>query len=403
MLTSRRSRGYLILSSVTDLLTTAAAFGTGFLVARFLGPHDRGLYTLVSTVGAVVAFITGFGIFESLLSHNESPTRRTVLIAACAGVPGAVFMVALATITHQPLFLLYSPLPIIWGILQMALARSCLVQGKAWFWLRLAPAALQLTVTVSLQILGLLTVRAALLALLAGFASTVLVDVVIHRTLNARDSVHLPAREILRRGLDQHILNIPRMLNYRGPVLLIGILATPTQVGLFAVASSVASLVPALTWSLTQNLLVITMQDHASSLLLRRRLIQLGYLTSFLMAAIAITCGKQALAFIYGPRYGQAWIAFAILIACQGPWLHSGLLQTAFRAADLSHLAAFIEVGGLIIIASVTVALVGQLNYTAAAIALAVGYSSIVLASVATMKRMASRFVLASADVVVTL
>ena len=113
-------------------------------------PMISGLYSLVSTVGGLVAFIVGLGLFESLLARNFMPTVHWFRLAPLLGCVGGAIMLLVALWTGEVLYALYSPAPVLWGALQISLARACLGQSKAWLVLRLLPSTVQLVVTLTL-------------------------------------------------------------------------------------------------------------------------------------------------------------------------------------------------------------------------------------------------------------
>lgn len=341
----RRSVKYLALSAGTDLLTTMVAFGTGLLVARFLGAHDRGVYTLVTTSGMLIAYAVGMGLFESLLSGNLRPSRAHLRTAVTLGTIGAVVMLLFAGSSQNPHFAVYAAFPVLWGVMQISLARAALEQRWSWVYLRALPSAIQITSTVALWLSGHLTVAAAMVAMLMGQAATFGIDRVLNGRFASRPGLRM--RGVVWHGIPHHLLNLPRMANYRGPILVLGMLSSPTDVGLFAVASAVGSLVPALTWSVTQNLLVLTARGSGDADRTRKSLTVIGYVSSIGGAILFVFIGEDVLTWLYGPTFGGTWHALVLVLAAQGLWMHSSLLQVIYRTAGLSHWAAAIEVIGI--------------------------------------------------------
>lgn len=359
-----RTGRYMALSSLTDLLTTAVAFGTGLLVARYLGPHDRGVYSLVTTVGMLLAFAVGMGQFESLLARGAGPSRGHFRAATALGLAGAALMVGIAWVTGEPLFAAYAAFPLLWNIMQIRLARAALDQDWSWIYLRALPNAVQISITAGLWISGHLTLTLALAAMLLGLGATLTLDRALNGAILGTTSVH-PWRAILH-GAPHHMLNLPRMTNYRGPILVLGMLATPAEVGRFAVASAVGSLVPSLTWSLTQNLLVLTAKGSSQAARAQRALTVAGYASSIGASVLLAWAGSWVLSVLYGEQYADTWPALVIVLASQGLWLHSGLVQVRYRAAGLAHRAAAIECTGIIVMVVVMLA-TGGAGYLSAA------------------------------------
>ena len=96
-------------------------------------------------------------------------------------------------------------------------------------------------------------------------------------------------------------------------------------------------------------------------------MIAVGYISSLVFAGLTPVIGKGLLVALYGVQYGDTWIALGIVVAVQGFWLHTGLLQTAFRASGVPHWAAVIEVLGVLVTIIVMVATASH-GYFAAAI-----------------------------------
>lgn len=338
----------MVMSSGADLLTTAVAFGTGLLVARTLGPYDRGVYTLVTTVGMLIAFTTGMGIFESLLSRNVTPSAGYHRTALATGVTGTLTMLLIAVIARQSYFLWYALFPLFWSLTQIYLARAALARDWSWVYLRVVPNAIQIMIVVALWLTGRLSVFAALVAMLAGQ----FVVLTMYRILRGKLPVRPTERisRTLRNGLPHHMLNLPRMANYRGPVLILGLVGSTRDVGLFAVASAVGSMVPTLTWSLMQNLLVLSSQGHRNAARARRVMILGGYLASIVTATLFLVIGEWTLRVLYGNAFAHTWPALVIVLAVQGMWLHSGLLEVQFRTAGVPQWAAAIEGLGIAVL-----------------------------------------------------
>lgn len=374
-MSNRRS---FVLSSAADLLTTAVSFGTGVLVARVLGPEDRGIYSFVTATGAVVASLAGMGLFEALLARGGRPVPGAQWLAGLLGLAGTACMLILGFIHDEPMLVLYSPLPVIWGLLQVRLAQARIAGRGAWFWLRVVAPALQLVTTLVLVLAGRLTVGSAIIALLAGFVLAVVIDTLIVRRQHARsglggDEPGLQA-SLLRSGVHQHLLNVPRSLNYRGPLILLGFVASDRDLGLFAVAGSVASLVPILTWSIPQNLLAMRSARDRSATRVSRQLVTLSWLSGAVGGVLVILFGEVILGFVYGPAFGSAATAFAILTFAQAPWLHSSVVQAEYRAEGRAHVAAAIEVSTLALAVLLLVSLYPKYGITGVAAGVAVGY-----------------------------
>ncbi|MCB5990843.1 lipopolysaccharide biosynthesis protein [Janibacter melonis] len=365
------------LSSAADLLTTAASFGTGVLVARILGPEDRGVYSFVTATGAVVAYLAGMGLFEALLAKGRRPSNGVLWLAAGLGVVGSVVMFVVGAVRSEPMLQLYSPLPIIWGLLQVRLAHARITGRAAWFWLRVIAPALQLLTTLVLVVAGHLTVASAIAALLVGFAVAVVVDVIVERRQPAHDRApELDGHEgtLLRSGLHQHLLNVPRSLNYRGPLIMLGFLATSEDLGLYAVAGSVASLIPILTWSIPQNLLAMrSAKDNAASRV-SRQLVTLSWLSGAIGGTAALLLGEEVLALVYGSAFVPAVTGFIILTFAQAPWLHSSVVQADYRADGRAHVAAIIEVASLVVTLVLIALLYPIYGITGVASSVAAGY-----------------------------
>ncbi|WP_252975982.1 hypothetical protein [Janibacter melonis] len=136
--------------------------------------------------------------------------------------------------------------------------------------------------TLVLVAAGHLTVASAIAALLVGFTLAVVVDVLLARRQPApAGACELAGQEraLLRSGMHQHLLNVPRSLNYRGPLIMLGFLATNQDLGLYAVAGSVASLIPILTWSIPQNLLAMRSAKDSAASRVSRQLVVLSWLS----------------------------------------------------------------------------------------------------------------------------
>lgn len=369
-------------SGVTDIATTILGFGSGILVARATGPAGRGIYSTATVAGMLIAYGGSFGFFEAMLAESGVYFEARRRFALLCGAAGSLSMVVIGlTVDSYSSLLTYAPFPLIWGLLQVRMADARLLGDSAWIWLRLVAPSFGLAVFGGLALNGALTPYRALAAVMAGHGLAVLLYDASEgrRSLPESQTVERSLRAVWKAGVRQHLVSFPRLVNMRLDLLLVAGIAPAREVGLYAVAGSVSSLIPTLTWSLPFNLLVLHGRDPSAAVRLKRSLTILAYVATAALTGLSVVFGHVILRTFYGREFEDAAMAFVTLIAAQALWMHTGILESEARARQLTYPTALSEIFGAAILCVITVTLYGRFGIMAPAVGSVFSYGSVLV------------------------
>jgi O-antigen/teichoic acid export membrane protein len=294
------------------------------IVARALGPHDRGLYALPTAVytGLVLSIFSGISQAVSYFMLCGKAGRGVLWPALWTGVIfsaiGAVPVAALALLGHNS-----------WALIPSLLLLPATVPGMIVFGYALGTKQIRWNTTYQLLstsalLLGmgvalLLFSRTAAVAVTT-FVSVNLLVALVCLIIVWRDARRLPHRSVSLKdfmlfALRVGLVNLVSLLNYRADLYVVALLATPALLGLYAVGISAA-----------ESLLVLTQvpgivtSPHVGAMELddAARLTAKCVRATFVVAlAICVLCSAiapYAVKLLYGSAYLPLIPALRILL-----------------------------------------------------------------------------------------
>jgi O-antigen/teichoic acid export membrane protein len=345
----------------------AASLVTGPLLARSLGPSGRGALAAVAVPVSLGPIVLGLGLpsfatretargepVESLLGSVGLVYLLIGALAAAAAVPVSGYFAQGREPVRVALLIAMLAMPILlWGQLLLGVAngrqRWRMVLGA-----RLAPAAVALVGTTLLFALGdLHTAQASALVLLGTFAAIVPVLGVLRGLGRVRVSWRLLKRS-LSFGLPAWLWQSSTLTNARLDQLLMVSLCSASELGLYAVAVSLASVTSIFAGALGPALLPRVAQGEEA---LVGRVCRTSLLVATLGGlALAALC-PLALPLLFGARFAQAVPMALVLIVASVPNAGTQVLTSALLAADRPRVVAVgegvsvaITVGGLLLL-----------------------------------------------------
>jgi len=231
------------------LLRTVLAVALGVLIARVLGPYQRGLYALPTAVytGLVTAVFSGISLAVSYFMLTAGAGReilRPALIAAALfTVAGAVPVAAAAQLGHNAWAVIPSVLVLPWSAVGMVLLGYA-VGSKQIRWQTtyalVSTAALLLGIGVAFVVLPH-TARVAVSAFLAVNALLAAASLwIVFRDAVPRTGNPVSLRAFLVYALRVGFVSLVTLLNYRADLYVVAILTTTALLGQYAVAISAA-------------------------------------------------------------------------------------------------------------------------------------------------------------------
>ena len=251
-----------------SVLGTLAASGglqliviiSGVLVARSLGPEDRGYLALLIVIGTVCAIAGTLGLPAAMtyyIARDPSQARRIASSLAWVGVAqlAAVFVVqaaALAAVVHSdpPRVQLAAAISLLLppGILALSFGLAIL-QGQRHFTaynvLRIAPSIAYVVGVVAIYVLGH-TDLVLFMALWAGvnlLGGIVVLAFAARAVSKSEEADGAPSRrQMLRFGLKAFLGSLSPVDVVRLDQALVGLFLTPVALGLYVVAQALANL-----------------------------------------------------------------------------------------------------------------------------------------------------------------
>lgn len=296
------------------VLRTALALALGVLVARALGPYQRGLYALPTAVytGLILSVFTGISLAVSYFMLTAGAGREILRPAlwTCAifSALGAVPAAAAAVFGHNA-----------WAAVPSVLILPC--SAATMVLLGYAVGSKQIRWQTSYSVASTAALLAGIGAALALFGASAAVAVtafvtvniavgaaclwVVFRDAGARSGPPVRLRDFILYALRVGAVNLVTLLNYRADLYVVALLSTTAVLGQYAVAVSAA-----------EGLLVVTQvgaivtSPHVGAMQQKdAALMTAACVRASLVIAIPICAGFYALApFVVHVLYGAAYL-----------------------------------------------------------------------------------------------
>jgi O-antigen/teichoic acid export membrane protein len=409
----RRIPGRAVLDNITARLVAVVALGLGtILVARVGGAEDVGLLALLRVVPGLVGVLAACGLpgamgyFLAGPHATEARLWPTILALLAGGIGlGMAAWFVLLPALHAILFKDTSTLVMVLaGVsvgtqLPLAVAKSSLQGLDDRRGSNVVTAAEEAAFLPAFGIAYLLGLRGPVLLVVV----LIVADVVVAGAGWARlvRQVHgrgmrmtgRPDRELARSivsfGLLGQVGGLVNLLNLRLDFLVLGSIAGPAQLGVYAVASKFAELVklPALAVTWVSYPRIASLGPEESAKVVRRQLPWLGGLGIVGAVVLALAAGPLLPA-LYGQEFVASVVPAAIiavgLVASPAGGLASGYLLGTRRPGTNSVLQAV----GLIATLGLDLLLIPWLGVIGAAVASAVAYLVTDLSTVFVVRRL---------------
>ncbi len=248
-------------TALTKVVVLCLGLGTGIVTARLLGPHDRGLFSLLAALPTTIAILVKFGVAQAnvyFLRREKIPPRAVVVNSVASALVLGAIAVSVAWLLRERLlttilkgatvahFMVLLPL-IPAALLQSYLFGFLQGQGRFGYFNR------RLLAQSIATLVGMLTVLWVFkLGMLAALSVTVSIQVAtaiwvmatslrIAKSGSFRPDLALLAR-MLRFGLKSHAQIVVAHLHHRIDLYMVALLLTPTEVAFYAIATRLAEL-----------------------------------------------------------------------------------------------------------------------------------------------------------------
>jgi O-antigen/teichoic acid export membrane protein len=360
---SRRRRLARVTASMTSVnaVIMVAALVTGPLLARALGPAGRGDLAAILVPFSLAPLILHLGLgVHGAREAARGKDLDTLLGSLCAaalvvGVLGALAGVPLAAVLADGRGAVHDYLVVAFGLVGTVLVslNSGLERWGVVIASRLIPPVSAVAAMTVLYFAGALTVQsAAIVSFVGGVASTlVLLGVLRGRRFRFDPSV---IRSGLPFGMKAWVGSLANLTNARLDQLLMIPLVSARQLGLYAVAVSLAGFSGALTAGLGPPLFtrVASGESELAARALRVTLALVGATTAIVGAATPFLID-----FLFGSSFSDAVLMAWILLVAGVPLAGASVMAVALTAAGRAGTPAVAEtvalvatVGGLLLL-----------------------------------------------------
>lgn len=315
-------------ASASSLLQAGAAFALGVLTARVLGPTDQGVVTSVLTVVAIVVLGMSLGSGTALRVRSRPlPTEEDLdgyALVSTAAVPIAAVLSALATnvvVSDSRTGGLWALTAALAAVLMAArqAADACQALGRTG---AAIVSALVLSTTQLLAFLvvvatGVVSVSATIgAAIVGGVAQLVYCLVVVRGRLTTRiRPSYTAAGPLITHGVPSLGYSMGLILLQRVDRIVLGVVAGPTAVGVYAAAATLAEVVRLLPTTIGQLLFSRAAETGYVTRdirTLRRRMILLSAL-----AVAALEAAAPLLPRLLGEAYADSVPILRVLLIAE--------------------------------------------------------------------------------------
>jgi O-antigen/teichoic acid export membrane protein len=372
--------------TVVNAFVAASALVTGPLQARALGADGRGdLAAIITPLFLASAVLSlGLGAYASREVARRGPDGEvigttTVLMVAFGAIgPLIAFPVAtwLAEGRDTVRLLLVvgfalMPLSLVGLLLPSVLAG--LAMWRRLVWTRLLPAVTLLVGVPVLYALGELTVASAAILGIAGGLLSLLPGLSVYRLAGRLRATAATAREATVFGAKTWVSGLAQLANARVDQLLMIKLVTPRELGLYAVAVTVASVPTFLSSAVTAPVLTRVAEGDRALVPRALRALLAVVVTINLCVAAALPIGIPLL---FGEAFSDAVPMALVLVAASVPLAGISVLSPSLTADGAPGVPSVGEIGALAVTIAGLALLLDPLGGVGAAITSLVAYSA---------------------------
>lgn len=324
-------------TAITNLLIVTLGLFTTVLIARSLGPQGNGDLSAIRTIPLLVGSIAVLGMPDAIVyftSKSKSEIGATLTMSMAIALLSSLLL-GLVTLLSLPyfladfspsvvitsqLFVLIGPLMATVGVLIEPLRASS--ETLLWNALRILPSILWTVIVIYETTIGTISaVRLAIEQLVITALVGIPFAIALWRKLRPQfvwNLKYIP--RLLRFGIPSMLVTLPTLLNSRVDLVVVTALSTPTNVGIYAVAISVASVVSPAVMALGQIALpkIAAIRDPTEAFHKIESLARANALLVFIVTVPAIVATPLLLPIIFGIQFQDAVPIACILLISTG-------------------------------------------------------------------------------------
>lgn len=354
--------GPLRSSFTGSIVVQLANVATGLVLARTLGPHDRGVLAAVMIWPGLVAMLAGLGVADAIAYSVARKRERLGVVtgtalaiglaqaAAACLVAVAVILVVLDDLSAGDrsaafLYLALVPLNIL-GLYLMAVLNG-LQRFVSFQVIRASGVFVTLACLAGLAAAGTVSVHTAVATYItANVVALVLAGVRLRMVVREPLAISMQtSRRLLGYGLRSHVGSVAGFLNTRLDQLAISVALAPAKLGLYAVSvtlTSVTTLVGASVANVGLPALA-HISDEGRRRRAARDLVALTFLISVAVSIPLVIFMPALVALLFGPSWSGAVGPARVLLLGAVLLSTSQALGAALRALGRPLNAAYAE------------------------------------------------------------
>jgi polysaccharide transporter, PST family len=356
---------WILCTATASTLTAIVDLGFGVLLTRDgAQPHTNPseLLTASLTLRLAAAVPLAFALWAAAPFASAGPeTAGALRIAAIVGVAGSAYGCFGALLRSQPVWLpTVLAIETGWFAVQVVASRAAIAAGAA--------------------VSGLLVLAAALQ--IAQIATAVALWRPVFGDRSPSPFMAAPeCRRLLRRALPFALSGLMANLQARIGPLMLGTLATSTEVGLFGAASRVGRAIKLGPQAVFAGALPVLAQEYGRDRNSGRRTsATLERMVGALALAAAVVCAIAApliMRIVFGPAFTGGTTALVFIALGLAPALTNSTRKIALYAAGREHVAVKLSAAALAAQIAAGAALIPRFGSGGAAIAIAIGEAAI--------------------------
>jgi O-antigen/teichoic acid export membrane protein len=382
---------------LTRFLVFLMTMATSVIIARLLGPSQKGTYSLLLLILNTITLLLAFGLGSANVYFGARTTAKLPALAGNSLIAGVVLGVTGILLTALALqipavtaYLRSNGIAPTW-LLALSLLLPFLLLAN--FLQEIVRAAGQI---VRYNLIALVAAGASLLGAMLfvwylgwGLAGALATWVFARMAMSVVAAAFALAatqgrlrldrgamREGLQFGMKLHPGNIAQFLNYRLDVLLIGLFLAPLQVGLYVTATNLTEII----WEIPHAVRTVLLQRVAASTEQPARNDMTAQVTRMTTTLVGILCLVAAILsypmirILYGEPYAPA--AAVLVLLLPGIWALSlgKLLAIHLAGSGQPQIGTRAAVASLVATLLLDLLLIPRFGLTGAAVASSVAY-----------------------------
>jgi O-antigen/teichoic acid export membrane protein len=361
----RRHIGHLAASLAGVVVVQAIGVVTGILLARGLGPQDRGVLAAMILWPAVVVTVGELGLASSFTYYTAQrhhaagrllrTSRKMALLQSLCLVPIGMLMsfVGLSYAGISPrsagLFIAAVLIPVALVSRYAAAILQGMLKIRAFYALRLSMYGVHAIGYALLFYFGQLTVWTAILVYAAGAVVQLVVSVVLParllRDTSAVDAEEVPARALLGYGLRSHFGSLYPLDALWVDQMLISFFLGARDLGLYVAALAFATLPRMVAWAVGLSGTPIAARAPAAARTVTVwRFLALGFLALVPLTGLLMLMVPYVLPWLFGESFADAVIPTQLLLLASVPFGLRVILGDCLRGIGLGGMVSIVEV-----------------------------------------------------------